>query len=498
MLLKNIIPSYYLPSLTAAELNTKIVDVISDSRKATTGAMFFALKGINSNGIDYVDKAIENGACVIIYNEDELLPNITKKIISIKSSDINSFLIFTLNNFFSNIPKNIFAVTGTNGKSSVASFFCQITSFLGIESASIGTLGVNPYIKGMVDCNLTTYDIITLYKNLSILKENNIDNVIIEASSIGLEQNRIDGLNIKVASFTNFSQDHLDYHGNMERYFSSKMKLFSKLTKNSNVVINSDIAKYKEIHKICLKSKNTIYQYGYKLGDIKLISSSGRIDGREGQDITFLFKNQKYNLQIPLLGDFQALNILCALLMVYIAFKLDNLSIKKIITNFANLKNIHGRMDHVATLSNNAKIYIDFAHTPDALKNILTNARHYTSSKLIILFGCGGDRDQHKRQIMGNIASNLSDLVVITDDNPRTENLSQIRKHIIFGCKSNNFIEIENRKIAIEQTISILKKNDILIIAGKGHECYQVIGKDKIPFNEKDIINNYLAKNNLL
>ncbi len=473
----------------------EIFDVAIDSRliEKNKNTVFFALKGNKNNGENFVNQAIENGAKIIVsqnFYENE-------KIISIKTENVNKFLTEFLKIFYADLPKNIYCVTGTNGKSSVVEFSRQICDFLGKNSASIGTIGILTSKKiadNFISCNLTTFDIITLYKNLAILKKNEIDDVFIEASSIGLDQGRVSGLKIEVGAFTNFSQDHLDYHENMEKYFNAKMILFNEiLSENGFAILNSDIDEFNKIKEICEKRNLQIIDYGFDAKTFKILEI---LQIGDKQEIIFEYKNKKYEIISKISSDFQAFNLICALAMVLSKNEIPEKNLKILLKQISNIKIACGRMEKVAEF-NGAKIFIDFAHSPDALKNILENARKLSNKKLIVLFGCGGNRDEKKRPQMGKIACELADLAIITDDNPRDENPKKIRADILSGCTNlTKIIEIPERKEAIAKALKMLEEDDILILAGKGHEKYQIIQGQKIEFDEKEIVKNFILNSN--
>lgn len=493
-ILEKITPKNQLISLENNQNNylseIEISDIAIDSRLVKKNSIFFALQGKTTDGAKYIATAINQGAIAVIASdfsfcsEEDL-----KKIIAIKSDQVFELLVKVLNIFYPSLPQNIYAVTGTNGKTTVVEFGRQILQIMGLKSASIGTLGV---ISDYVDQNLlqktalTTPDIVSFYKNLTILKENGIDDVFIEASSIGLEQNRISGLQITAGAFTNFSQDHLDYHKSMEEYFDCKMLLFSKVLKeNYFAVINSDILEYEKILEICKKRNLNIFTYGYKATNFKILEVKTT---ELGEEITFEYNQKNFVINLDVVGDFQAHNILCALALVLTNYKISDDKLTEILKNFSQIKPVLGRMQKVATLENKARIFVDFAHSPDALKKVLLLSRKLTKEKVIVLFGCGGNRDVLKRPIMGEIACDLADLIIITDDNPRLEDAAQIRKEILVGCDAHKVIEISNRKEAILKAIKMLKSDDILILAGKGHEKYQIIGSEKLEFDEEKIV----------
>jgi UDP-N-acetylmuramoyl-L-alanyl-D-glutamate--2,6-diaminopimelate ligase len=473
----------------------EILDIAINSKTVSANSVFFGLIGLNNDGANFIQDSVNIGVKAVIIDHKSKFDyqNFLQRNPQIILIISNSFelLVDFLKTFYQPLPTNIYAITGTNGKTSSVEFVRQILEFLGKKSASIGTLGVNcdDEIKNQIQIsNLTTPDIVSLYKNLFLLKKYQIDDVAIEVSSIGLEQKRVAGLNISLGAFTNFTQDHLDYHQNMQSYFVCKMLLFSNVLKlNDFAVLNSDIEEFNTIEEISRKNNLKIISYGFKAKDLILKKI-------EQQKVTFSYQNNIYEFDFLLSGDFQAFNILCALACVLARNKLDKEQIEKLLKNFKNLKSSLGRMQKVAELKNKAQVFIDFAHSPDALENILKLARKLTSKRIFLLFGCGGDRDQKKRPLMAEIACRLSDLVIVTDDNPRTEDPAMIRKQIISKCNIDKTIEIADRKEAITKAIQLLQDNDILILAGKGHEKYQIIGSNKIDFDEEKIVKDAITK----
>ncbi|MFZ9180632.1 MAG: UDP-N-acetylmuramoyl-L-alanyl-D-glutamate--2,6-diaminopimelate ligase [Rickettsiales bacterium] len=476
----------------------QINDIVIESKNAKPNSIFFGLIGSKNDGANFVAQVANLGCKVAVIDKNsqfdyqnflKINPNFIFII-----GDAKLILDKVLKIFYPSLPENIYAVTGTNGKTSTIEFTRQILEFSGKKSASIGTLGVNCdfEIKNKLsDFSLTTPDIVTLYKNLAILKENKVNDVAIEVSSIGLDQGRVGSLNIEVGAFTNFTQDHLDYHQNMENYFACKMILFSKILPNAKnkavAVLNADIPEFLNIKKYCDDFKIQIIDYGFNGNKLKLLSTND-------QKIEFEYLGNLFNFNHHIFGDFQPHNIICALGIFLAKNHLSKDELNDLIKKFDKLSPALGRMQFVEGF-NNAKIFIDFAHSPDAIENVLLTARKITKNRLIILFGCGGNRDDKKRPLMGEIACDLADLVIVTDDNPRLEKAENIRTQIISGCKKNNFIEISDRKNAIEFAIENLQQGDVLIIAGKGHENYQIIGNEKLEFNEVKIIKNAIKKN---
>jgi len=451
-----------------------------DSRKTTKDTIFFALKGEKFDGIDFAEDVLAKGAILIICrkNHGKNLAKFGDKILEVE----NPFELLTkiLPKFYQNLPQNIFAITGTNGKSSICHFLAQMLEILAIKTATIGTLGIKVSNQNFGESALTTPDICSLYQNLSLLKKHGINHVAIEASSIGLDQKRMAGIKIASGAFTNLTQDHLDYHGDMENYFAAKMLLFTKmLPENLPAILNYDEKHFAQITKICHKRKQKIISYSIR--EKRIFSESENI----------FFKNFLNQIADNFV-KFQQENILCALAILHGQNLLTAENIVKISQNFDKISSPNGRMELISTLKNNAKIFIDYAHTPDALENTLKEAKKLPHNKLHILFGCGGNRDKGKRKLMAQIASKLADKIIVTDDNPRNENPEIIREEIMKFSNQEKTQEISGRQKAIEFSMETLDKNDILILAGKGHEKYQIIGNKKVDFDEEKIVNNYI------
>jgi UDP-N-acetylmuramoyl-L-alanyl-D-glutamate--2,6-diaminopimelate ligase len=463
----------------------EVKGIAIDSREVKEGFVFFALKGEKSDGVNFIESAIKNGAKAIFSHA-----NSQKKFANVNfftSPNIAYILNHICKVFYSPIPQNLLAVTGTNGKTSVANFTASLLTLLGSDTTSIGTLGTllyGDFDKQLSYSGLTSPDIINLMKDLNGIKKQGIDFVAMEASSHGLHQHRLGGLLFKTAAFTNFTQDHLDYHGTMDKYFNAKMILFKEyMTSNGNAVLNADIPEYEKIKTICEDQKLNIISYGKNGEDIKIkninLDDKGLI-----LDVDFLGKNKI--VETNLIGEFQAYNLACSMAMVAsFGFEVD-----KICEKASLLKPVKGRMDVIFSKKHNAKVVIDYAHTPDALEKAISSLRKQTSGRLITIFGCGGDRDKTKRPLMGKIADEMSDIIIVTDDNPRTEKPEDIRKDIMVACKKA--LEVENRKKAIAHGISILREGDSILLAGKGHEDYQIIGKEKLPFDEFKIVKEIL------
>ncbi len=455
-----------------------------DSRKVKKGDIFFAIQGSKTSGVRFVNEAIANGALAIVTNKKN--KNISNKIPKIQVKNVRASLSKACSVFYKRKPKNIIAVTGTNGKSSVADFFYQILNLNKISVASIGTLGIlsKKYKK---KTNLTSINPLLLHQQLEILSKNKVKNIILEASSHGLHQKRLDNLNIKIGIFTNLSHDHLDYHKNMKLYLNSKMYLFKKLLKkNSKIITDENNLEFKIIKKISIQKKLKKITIGSDSGDLRIINT--RYAG-SNQLVKVLSDSKIYNLKVPLIGYFQLKNLFMAILAASLCGLKKNIIFKQL----QKIKSVPGRLECVASLKN-SYIIIDFAHTPDALEQSLIALKEQFKCEIIIVFGCGGERDKKKRFTMGKIAGKYCRKIFVTDDNPRSENPKFIRRSIMKGCK-NLATEIGDRRKAINAGINELKQNEILLVAGKGHEQIQDYGKKTKKFSDKKIIKEIVINN---
>ncbi len=459
-------------------LNHNVNGISGNSKNVKNDYVFVAIKGIQFNGSDFINEAKENGAFLIITDKSE-----DKTVIS--TNEISTRLVYTilLASFYNKQPKEIIGVTGTNGKTSTVEFCRQLWVQAGWKSASMGTLGIkieNGLNKSFLKSpkqNLTTFDPGELYKELCSLEHQEISHLALEASSHGLDQFRLDSVKFTGAIFTNLSHDHLDYHKNIENYFHCKKRLFTEiLQKNSSIAINIDDDFGKRLFNEIKNNRHIIVTFGKSSdADVKIISIK---QNDQNIDLVLGYKNKIYNSTIGMIGEFQLYNVVAAA-SICIALGIDeNLIFKSI----SYLKPARGRMEIISSTYNNSMIIIDYAHTPDALRYVLNSIREIAKEKIITLFGCGGDRDKEKRKSMGELAKEFSDLVIVTDDNPRSESPSNIRKDILKGCP--NAKEIPDRNKAINYAISKLQKNDFLLIAGKGHETSQTIGMETLPFDD--------------
>lgn len=458
--------------------DVEITGLTCDSRAVKGGFLFAAFKGNNVDGSKYISDAIKAGASVIVTDEGI---SINGGVLHIAVDNPRLVFAEMAKNFYKDVPENIVAITGTNGKTSIAHFYYQLCSMQQKNSAALGTMGLvsssNEDVRARVQDSLTTPDAVALMSQLEDLKQNHqVDYVALEASSHGLSQYRMDSINLKAAAFTNISRDHMDYHNSFENYFDAKMRLFEEvLPKNALAILNADIPQYEEMYTRCTDSDLEVISVGYKGKGIKI---QDVMTSPSNQTVKFEYGEILYTVQLPLIGEFQIYNALMALALV-VSSGIDK---EKAVASLSQLKPAPGRMEKIGNHKKGACVYIDYAHTPDALEKALTSLRKHTESNLVVLFGCGGDRDKGKRKTMGEIAQQHADKVIVTDDNPRTEAADEIRKEVLVGCE--NAKEIADRKQAIAKAVQSLGKGDVLLIAGKGHENYQIIGTGKLPFDD--------------
>ena len=454
-------------NLNKDKKNIKIKGISTNSKEVKKDYMFFAIQGQKINGEKYIDEAIKKGAVVIVCSKKCKYRN--SKVTVIKVLNIRYFLSEVSSNFYKLKPKNIILVTGTNGKTSVADLFYQILSLNNIPVASIGTLGVK-FKNRIIKTNLTSPDTISIHKNLKIIKNNKIDNVIIEASSHGLDQNRLDHLKLKAGIFTNFSQDHLDYHKSMRLYLNAKLYLFKKiLLKKSNIISDESIKQFPILKKISKKRKLHLISICKIMDRINIVPK-----------LTFnIF--QKKNLS-----------------MAIAAAKLCGLDNKKIYSSLKEIKDIDGRLELVRIFPNNIKIFIDYAHTPDALSKVLQSLKSTYSQNVTLVFGCGGDRDYKKRPLMAKVANTSCKKIYVTDDNPRNENPAKIRNEIFKKINFRKCFNIGDRAKAIKTAVLNAEPNEIILIAGKGHELQQVYKNKILSISDRQIIQKLKVKIKIL
>ena len=472
-----------------------ITGLTEDSRRVEPGFLFAAVSGTRSNGANYVQEAVRRGAAAILAEPGTSLGLRTGvPIISVQQTRRHYSLLAA--QLYPAQPSSIVAVTGTNGKTSVVSFLRQIWSSSGFSAASVGTLGVEVSRVSSAGwspgrSSLTTPGPVFVHKTLDHLASRGVQHVAIEASSHGLDQHRIDGVKVTQAGFTNLTRDHVDYHGSLALYLKAKLRLFDEVMKPGGVaVLNRDCSVFDELSKVCKRRGHHIIDYG--------LSRDGRLTGGIdllqvklsdiGLVLTLHFEGEVREVSIPVPGNFQAENIMCSIGLAVA----DGLPFGDAIATLAKLVPARGRMELVGHLTNGAAIFIDYAHTPDALRSALGFLRDRCQGNLVLVFGCGGDRDQGKRLEMGEIACGLADTVVVTDDNPRTETPATIRQQIMGACPGA--LEVPDRGDAIKVAINMLRTGGLLLIAGKGHENYQIVGKETLDYSDLTTAQRAIAR----
>jgi len=454
-----------------------ILGLTADSRAVKPGFLFAALPGTHTDGSKFIADALARGAAAILVPQGGAPKRATTPVL--EDADPRRRLALIASRFFAAQPETVVAVTGTNGKTSVASFVRQLWEGQGIPSASLGTIGVvSP--KTTRKLNHTTPDPIELHAILAGLAKDGVTHLAFEASSHGLEQRRLDGVRLAAAAFTNITRDHLDYHESFENYFEVKLRLFRELLPpGAAAIVDVDSDGGRRVAEIAKSRGHKLVSVGEAGETLRLVSAK-----RDGfaQRLIILHNGKSYEVKVPLVGDFQATNALVAAGLV-IATGGDP---ARVIKALANLRGAKGRLDLAGTTKSGAPIFVDYAHTPDALAKALAALRPYVKARLVVVFGCGGDRDKGKRPEMGVAAATNADSVIVTDDNPRTEEPAAVRRAILAAAP--NAVEIADRATAINQAIQGLNAGDVLLIAGKGHETGQIVGDKIIPFSDHDAV----------
>lgn len=460
--------------LASVPSDIEISGITADSRKVEKGFLFAALPGVKADGTAFLTSAAQNGAAAALVPQDADLPELP--LVYIRVSDTRRALAEMAAAFYGRQPETVVAVTGTNGKTSTANFVREIYDFLGKKAASVGTLGILTADFAEYG-SLTTPDSVTLHAELKMLAEKGYEHAAIEASSHGIEQHRIDGIRLTAAAFTNITRDHLDYHKTMENYLDAKLKLFDRPLSSKTAVLNADIPQYEQIAAYCRAKGLKIIDYGEKAEAVRL---KDHIMDINSQLMHLDVMGHSATVRLPLAGTFQAMNALCALGLVIAAGE----DPERAAAALAELKGAPGRLELVGERANGASVYVDYAHTPDALETVLKALRPHTEKRLCVVFGCGGDRDPGKRPQMGAIAEELADIVYVTDDNPRSEEPASIRAAILSACPKA--VNIGSRALAIRTAVAGLEEGDILVIAGKGHETGQLVKGIMHPFDDRD------------
>lgn len=454
--------------------------ITADSRTVRPGALFAALPGSVQDGRRFIPQAVAAGAAAVLAPPD-IGPDAVRPAVLVADDNPRRRLALAAAAFYGAQPATVAAVTGTNGKTSVVTFLRQIWAHLGEKAASMGTLGVSAG-DARLDSGpaLTTADPIVLHRTLAELAKAGIDCLAMEASSHGLDQYRMDGVLLSAAALTNISRDHLDYHGGIEGYRQAKLRLFEKLLpEGATAVACYEEPDQERVAAIAVRRHQQFMTYGIEAGDIHCPDAA---IADTGWRLTLSVAGRTIETEFPLPGRFQLLNALCSLALAVgcgadpeaAAFALPG------------LKSVPGRLEVAARMANGAAAIVDFAHTPDALRTVLKALRPFVTGRLVLVFGCGGDRDAGKRSVMGEIAARFADSVIVTDDNPRSEDAAEIRRQIMTGCPVAQ--EIGDRAEAIRVGVAALAPGDILVVAGKGHETGQIVGDRILPFRDFDAV----------
>ena len=453
-----------------------ITGVTADSRKVAPGSLFVALPGAAADGRAFIPQALSQGAAAVLAPADTdaaLAP------VLVTSGDVRRAYALAARGFYGSQPATCVAVTGTNGKTSVAAFCRQIWAALGLHAASMGTLGVLAQTgnvnRALTGPGLTSPDAADAARMLADLAASGVTHLALEASSHGIDQRRLDGVTLKAAAFTNLSQDHLDYHGDMDAYRTAKLRLFETLLpRGRTAVLNADSDAYSSFAAASIMSGLGVMAVGERGRDLALI---GRRAVPEGQRLTIDVRGTLHEVLLPLAGAFQASNALVAAGLCIAAGETP----ERVLAGLEKITGAQGRLQRIPGAAR-GEVYVDYAHTPDGLETVLKALRPHATGRLIVVFGAGGDRDTAKRPLMGEIAGRLADVAIVTDDNPRSEDPAAIRKAVRRGCPGAQ--EIGDRRAAIQQAIALMGDGDVVVIAGKGHEQGQIVGGVTHPFDD--------------
>ncbi|ESX93334.1 MULTISPECIES: UDP-N-acetylmuramoyl-L-alanyl-D-glutamate--2,6-diaminopimelate ligase [unclassified Mesorhizobium] len=472
-----------LPVEGTSSRDVEVTGISSDSRTVKTGVVFFALAGSKADGSAYAADAAKRGAAAVVVGNASAVSGLSVPVLSV--DDPRLALALSAARFFGSQPETMVAVTGTAGKTSVAAFTRQIWEQAGFAAASIGTTGV--VAPGRNDYgSLTTPDPVALHQLLKELAEAGVTHASMEASSHGLDQRRLDGVKLAAGGFTNLGRDHMDYHPTVEDYHRAKLRLFDTLLpKGAPAVIFADDPWSAPTIQAAQAAGLKVLTVG-RHGDFLRLKRVEHERHRQRAEVEA--DGVLYEIDLPLAGDFQIAN---ALVSAGLAISTGT-PVAKALMALEKLQGAPGRLDLVGATANGAPVYVDYAHKPDALENVLAAVRPFTTGRVIVVFGCGGDRDRGKRPIMGGIATRLADVVIVTDDNPRSEVPETIRAAILAAAPGA--IEIGDRRKAIHEAVAMLKAGDTLIVAGKGHEEGQTIGAETFPFSDHEEVRSALRE----
>ncbi len=464
-----------LGALIGTDDASNVTGFAIDNRKVAPGTVFGAFRGAKFNGEDFIPAAIASGAVAVVARPEAKVDGA----VHIADHDPRRAFALMAAQFFAPFPETILAVTGTNGKTSCVELTRQLWHMAGERGASIGTLGVTTPDERVVT-GLTTPDIVTFLSNMAGLKREGVSHVAYEASSHGLHQYRAEGPRVAAGAFTNLSRDHLDYHGDMANYFTAKLRLFSEVIADDGAaVIWADDGRYSaKVIDLARERGLRLLRVGLAGEELRILS---RAPSQLGQVLTVEIDGKSHTIKLPLIGAYQAANALVSAGLV-IATGGD---VSTTLANLARVQPVRGRIERAAIARSGAPVYVDYAHTPDALEAAIAALRPHARGRLILVFGAGGDRDTGKRKEMGVIAARDADVCIITDDNPRTEDPSLIRAAMLEGAPDAT--EIGDRREAIAAAIAMAGADDIVLIAGKGHELGQIVGDRVLPFDDVQV-----------
>jgi UDP-N-acetylmuramoyl-L-alanyl-D-glutamate--2,6-diaminopimelate ligase len=450
----------------------EVTGVTADSRLVRPGYLFAALPGAKTDGRRFIADALSAGAVAVLAGE--AIPDLAAPVV--RACDPRRAYALAAATFWGAQPKICVAVTGTNGKTSVVAFCRQIFESLGRKSASMGTLGVQAGAEQITPPGLTSPDAGDVARLLADLAHRGVTHLALEASSHGIDQRRLDGVRLTAAAFTNLSQDHLDYHGDMARYRAAKLRLFEVLLPRGAIaVLNADAGDFAAFEATAARAGQTVLSVGEKGRDLHLAAREALPDG---QRLTVEAAGSRAEMHLPLVGAFQASNALVAAGLCIAAGE----DPAEVLATLEHLQGAPGRMQKIGAGPRGGEAFVDYAHTPDGLKTMLDALRPHTRGRLIVAFGAGGDRDRTKRPLMGAVAAEAADIVIVTDDNPRTEDAAAIRRAIFAAARGAR--EIGDRREAIRTAVDLLGDGDVLVIAGKGHEQGQIVGEVMLPFDD--------------
>ncbi len=463
-----------LGTITGGDEPQTVTGFAIDHRKVAPGTIFGAFEGARVNGEDFIPAAIAAGAIAVVARPEAVVDGA----VHIAARDPREAFARAAAAFFAPFPPTCVAVTGTNGKTSTVEMVRQLWRMQGHHAASIGTLGVTTADE-RVTTGLTTPDIVTFLSNVAGLAREGVTHVAFEASSHGLSQYRTEGLPVRAAAFTNLSRDHLDYHGDMATYLTAKLRLFSEvLADDGTAVVWIDDPHADRVMDLARVRGNTLITVGEHGETLKLV---GRDPSLLGQALTIEAEGATHKVQLPLIGAYQAANALTAAGLVLATGG----TLAATLAGLARLQPVRGRLERAVILPNGAPVYVDYAHTPDALEAAMAALRPHAEGRLIVVFGAGGDRDNGKRAPMGEVVAARADVAIVTDDNPRTEDAAQIRAQVMAGAPGAT--EIGDRRAAIRAACDMAQPGDIVLIAGKGHEQGQIVGNMILPFDDVQV-----------